>query len=403
MQWPRARPSNGGTETPATPGTVFADPLLAPAAGDNGGAVPTLALGDASPARDTGVATSEVPPTDARGRTRVGVPDRGSFEIGPPLQRPALWHGFFAVDTRETPYVGDFDGDGRTDIITFTRNNPAAVGDVYVALSDGTRFGNGTSTRWHDWFAINQQETVVVGDYDGDGRDDIATWLGTTTRQVYVARSLGTGMSPETVWLSSLGRDPSDVILAGDVDGDGRQDLVDFARREGKVYVALSTGTSLRAPVLWHNFFAVSTRERPRLADLDRDGRADIVTFATNSTTAFGDVYVALSDGTRFGNGQTSTKWHDWFAIDPNEEVRAGDLDQDGRSDFFTFLPPSRGGDAYSVLSLGNAMGPNVLRADKIRLDDRDRVFVGDVDGDGRADVIVFAQGEGKVYVSLAR
>ena len=99
--------------------------------------------------------------------------------------------------------MGDFDGDGKTDIITFTRQNPLAVGDVYVALSDGTKFG--ANTKWHDWFAITTDETVVIGDYDGDGKDDIATWLGKTTRQVYVARSTGTGMSPETVWSDCLG------------------------------------------------------------------------------------------------------------------------------------------------------------------------------------------------------
>ena len=48
---------------------------------DNGGAVPTLALTSASPARDTAVTTAEVPPTDARGLARVGPPDRGSFEF----------------------------------------------------------------------------------------------------------------------------------------------------------------------------------------------------------------------------------------------------------------------------------------------------------------------------------
>ena len=65
------------------------------------------------------------------------------------------------------------------------------MGDVYVALSDGAQFG--ANTKWHDWFAISSDETVVIGDYDGDGKDDIATWLGKTTRQVYVARSHGHG------------------------------------------------------------------------------------------------------------------------------------------------------------------------------------------------------------------
>ena len=92
-------------------------------------------------------------------------PATNSFSAGPPMQMahgrvqlaqlprgevmaissvseilgPGPWHGWFAVDTLETPMVGDFDGDGRTDIITFTRQNPNAVGDVYVALSDGTQ------------------------------------------------------------------------------------------------------------------------------------------------------------------------------------------------------------------------------------------------------------------------
>jgi hypothetical protein len=398
MQWPATRP-NGGAETRATPGTVFANPLLASAVADNGGAVPTLALGVGSPASDSGVQTSEVPSVDARGFPRVFVPDRGSYELNASLLRAALWHSWFAVDTRETPYVGDFNGDGRADIITFTRANPLAVGDVYVSLSNGSGFG--TNAKWHDWFAISADETVVIGDYDGDGDDDIATWLGASTRQVYVATSYGTGMSRENVWLNSIGRDRTDVILAGDADGDGREDLIDFARREGRVYVALSTGSGFRAPAVWHNWFGVSTYERPRLAELNGDGRIDIVTFATNSPTAQGDVYVALSTGSRFGDGQNSTKWHDWFAVDPTEDIGVGEIDRDGRDDFFTFLAPSRGGQQYTVLSLGTGMAPNVLAPDKVRVDalDRDRVFVGDATGDGKADVIVFAQGEGKVYV----
>jgi hypothetical protein len=235
--------------------------------------------------------------------------------------RPPVWQGFFAVDTRETPYVGDFNGDGKTDIITFTRDNPAAFGDVYVALSDGAKFG--ANTKWHDFFAINRSEVVVVGDYDGDGKDDIATWLSTSTRQVYVARSLGTGMTQELVWSNSIGFDPSDVLASGDANGDGKKDLILFARQQGKVYVALSTGSSFAAPTQWHGFFAVSTYERPRVADVNGDGKDDIVTFATDSPTSFGDVYTSISTGTRFGVNDVSNKWHDFFSISPAETVRS--------------------------------------------------------------------------------
>ena len=170
-----------------------------------------------------------------------------------PVGPQSVWHTWFAVDTLETPYVGDFDGDGLTDIITFTRQNPLAVGDVYVALSNGTRFQNRAgvpdmSDKWHDWFAISTDETVVIGDFDGDGKDDIATWLGKTTRQVYVALSLGSGMGKESVWLDAIGSGPTDVLLAGDVDADGDDDLVCFAREQGKVYVALSDGRASCRP-----------------------------------------------------------------------------------------------------------------------------------------------------------
>jgi hypothetical protein len=315
-----------------------------------------------------------------------------------------VWHDFFAVDLHETPMVGDFDGDGRTDIVTFTRDNPAAVGDVYVSLSLGDRF-EPVSLKWHDWFAISKEETVAIGDFDGDGRDDMATWLGTTTRQVYVALSRGTSMAPERVWLDAIGFEPTDVLLAGDVDGDGRSDLVFFARTRGQVYVARSSGASFGTPSVWHDFFAVSTYERPRVADLNGDGKADIITFATDSPTAFGDVYVATSDGTRFvdldGRPDSSSKWHDWFAIRPSEQIAVGDLDGDGKDDLFTFLPPPWG-QCYTVRSLGTGLGPNVLWPEAITPAANDVAFAGDVDGDGKADVIVFAQGEGKVYVTLA-
>ena len=314
-----------------------------------------------------------------------------------------IWHGFFAVDTLETPYVGDFNGDNKTDIITFTRQNPSAIGDVYVALSDGTKFG--TNTKWHDFFAITTDEVVVIGDYNGDGKDDIATWLTKTSRQVYVALSTGSGMLAESAWVSSIGADATDLLFSGDANGDGKDDLIAFARKEGKVYVAVSDGTKFGAPTVWHGFFAVSTYERPRVGDVNGDGKADIVTFATDSPTAFGDVYVATSDGARFvgptGAPNDSSKWHDFFAIRPSEEVRVGDLNKDGRQDFFTFLPHPFA-QCYSVNSLGTAMGPNVLWPQEVAQLSSDTKYVGDVNGGGKADIIVFDQNEGKVYISLA-
>jgi hypothetical protein len=344
--------------------------------------------------------------TVARGLGQGTIVNDDGTASGVPTRPQPSWQEFFAVDTLETPYVGDFNGDGKTDIITFARQNPAAFGDVYAALSQGVKFG--ANNKWHDFFAIDTSEQVVIGDYDGDGKADIGTWLATTSRQFYVALSQGSGMGTASVWASSIGTSPTDLIFAGDANGDGKKDLIVFARTEGKVYVALSNGTTFGTPTVWHNFFAVSTYERPRVADVNGDGRADIVTFATDSPTAFGDVYVAVSNGTKFvsplsGAVDSSDKWHDFFAIRPTEEVRIGDLNGDGKDDFFTFLPPPFA-QCYTVFSQGTYMTDSVLWGQAVAplLGQGDNVYVGDVNGDGKADIVIFAQKEGKTYVAIA-
>jgi glucose/arabinose dehydrogenase len=310
------------------------------------------------------------------------------------------WNGWFAVDSRETPAVGDFDGDGRTDVITFTRDNPLAVGDVYVALSDGSQFGE--STLWNDWFAVSRDEEIVIGDFNGDGLDDAATWLRATTRQVYVVLSNGAGMENASVWIDNTGPNGNDVLKAGDCDGDGRDDLILFAQSAGKVYVARSVGNGFSSPEVWHNFFAVSAQERPEVGDLDGDGRTDIITFCTDNPVAQGDVYIALSTGSQFADGQNSENWSDWFAAAPSEIVRTGDLDGDGRSDLITFLPPPFA-QVYAVYSQGSFLSDNLLLAGNFRALSTDTPHAGDVNGDGKADLILFRQSEGRVYVSLSQ
>ncbi|NPC87315.1 VCBS repeat-containing protein, partial [Pyxidicoccus fallax] len=87
-----------------------------------------------------------------------------------------------------------------------------------------------------------------------------------------------------------------------DVNGDGRADIVGFAN-DG-VYVALSTGTGFTAGQFWLGEFGYDAggwrvEKHPRTAaDVNRDGRADIVGFANDG------VYVALSTGTGFTAGQ---------------------------------------------------------------------------------------------------
>jgi len=80
VQWPLVRPGSfGQQETAVTPGSVFADALLA-APADNGGRTQTMALPANSPAVDAGTALG-APATDQRGQARFGAVDVGAYEF----------------------------------------------------------------------------------------------------------------------------------------------------------------------------------------------------------------------------------------------------------------------------------------------------------------------------------
>jgi beta-fructofuranosidase len=250
------------------------------------------------------------------------------------------WHDYFAL-SGETPLTGDFNGDGKDDIVTFTHGS---LSDVYVALSTGTSFG--ASAKWHDWFAIDG-EVPAIGDVNGDGRDDIITFTRNADADVYVALSTGSGFGASAKWHDFFGTAGESPGVA-DVNGDGRDDIVTFTHGSlADVYVALSTGSGFAASAKWHDSFAAGLAD-PRLGDVNGDGKADIIQFSRE-----GVVHVGLSTGSGFGAAQ---KWHDFFAPQ-GEFPYVGDYNGDGKTDMVTFtkLPTA---DTYVALSTGSAFGP---------------------------------------------
>jgi C1A family cysteine protease len=254
------------------------------------------------------------------------------------------WHDSFCMGN-EIPLTGDFNGDGKDDIATFTRGTS---GDVYIALSDGAKF-NGNGVKWHDNFCMGN-EIPLVGDFNGDGKDDIATFTRGTTGDVYVALSDGSKFNGTGVkWHDSFCMG-TEIPLVGDVDGDNKDDIITFTRgTTGDVYVAKSNGSAfIGTAVKWHDNFCFGT-ETPVAGDYNGDKKCDILTFLLNATA---DVYGATSTGSQFTG--TAVKVNDWFGL-ANEIPMTGDFNGDGKADLITFLrdtqPEPGRGDVYVGLA----------------------------------------------------
>jgi len=258
------------------------------------------------------------------------------------------WHDFFGLGN-EIPLTGDFNGDGRDDVVVFTRGGAA---DVYVALSNGSAF-IGAGVKWHDAFAFGS-EIPMVGDFNGDGRDDIATFTRGNTADVFVALSNGSSFVGNGVRWHDLFAPAWRIPMVGDFNGDGRDDIASFTRgAAADVHVALSTGSAFGAAALWHDFFAVNS-EVPLVGDFSGDGRDDIATFTRGSSN---DVYVATSNGSSFVG--TGVRWHSSFGFTA-EVPGAGDVNRDGRADIMAFTRGSAG-DVFVALSSGSAFSGRAL------------------------------------------
>lgn len=256
-----------------------------------------------------------------------------------------IWHESFCYGT-EVPLVGDFNHDGKDDIITFKRG---ADPKVYVATSTGSHF-EGTGDLWHSNFC-GGEATPLVGDFNGDGWDDIASVSAVWPYRVHVALNDQEGnFGTSTIWdyfFAPYGRTP----LVGDFNGDDKDDIAEFTRgSSADVYVALSTGSAFGSRTKWHDLFCLGS-ETPRIGDLDGDGKDDILTF-THGTSA--DVFVALSNGEDTFEG-TGLKWHDDFAAG-SAIPAVGDFNGFGTADIIAFLGPGIIGDVEVAVTETNPL-----------------------------------------------
>ncbi|MDY7229605.1 FG-GAP-like repeat-containing protein [Hyalangium rubrum] len=302
----------------------------------------------------------------------------------------------WAAETR-TVVTGDFNGDGRTDI--------AAVGaggwsGLPVALSNGNgsfRLVNEGIPYFQSWAA--ETRTVVTGDFNGDGWTDIAAvgaggWSG-----LPVALSNGNGsfrLVNEGIPYFQSWAAETRTVVTGDFNGDGRTDIAAVgAGGWSGLPVALSNGNGsfrlVNEGIPYFQSWAAETRTVVT-GDFNGDGRTDLAAVGANGWSG---LPVALSNGN--GSFQLVNEGIPHFQTQAaaTRTVVTGDFNGDGRTDIAAV-----GADGWGALPMAISNGNGSFRSPNEYIpyfqswaSATRTVVTGDFNGDGRTDLAAVGAG----------
>ena len=224
--------------------------------------------------------------------------------------------------------VGDFNGDGKSDIV-FQNTASGGDGAVYIWAMDGTRIaGDGTG-----YVAPAGSDWVVkgVGDFNGDGNSDIVFQnTASADGAVYIWSIDGTTILNNDSGLPGVAGKDWVIKGVGDFNGDGKSDIVfqNTASADGAVYIWEMNGAAIGNPGAGYVANAGKDWEIKGVGDFNGDHKSDLV--FQNTASGDGAVYIWSMDGTTIagdGSGLPGVAGKDWIV------KGVGDFNGDGKSD----------------------------------------------------------------------
>jgi uncharacterized protein (TIGR03437 family) len=277
--------------------------------------------------------------------------------------------------------VADINNDHHLDIIVAGQGDLSGAGaGIAVLLGNG----NGTFSSPSNFQTLSPAYSVVVGDFNGDGKPDIAAATGTTVTTFF---GNGTGGFSSRATYPSGG--DSVYLAMGDFNGDGKLDLAVSNYNQQTVSVLLNAGAgTFGAPVS----YAIAHGRSPEfliVTDFNNDGVPDIVggvgrssIIAGNSTNAI-DVLIGNGDGTFQAPAVVSVS-----NAAPLAFAAAGDFNNDKKPDVVAMAQKStsllfyagRGDNSFQA-PVTTALGSNYANAIG--------AVSGDFNGDGVPDVAI--------------
>ncbi len=296
------------------------------------------------------------------------------------------------ADPEPEPAVGisgDVDGDGLGDVLAEHRTGERA--SLVRWSSSGRRFRAPSEERERRRSGRLDSRQLVIADLDGDDADEVLriSWVSRRAAEVKVVATRADGSTTEMT-LEAPTTAQLMTFYPGDVDGDGRDDLVISVWDEDypfRYFVSRSTGDRLTKPTRALTTTSTYLDSSAEVGDVDGDGRADVVVSTVSERPEYkyrSTIEVFRSDGSRFVSDEKPRSFASGLAPD----LLTADVDGDGDREVLAVdryasegVVPIRVLD-YAGDRLGRAEVSGLVSEGTLDL------TVSDVTGDGRDDVV---------------
>jgi hypothetical protein len=240
------------------------------------------------------------------------------------------------VDGKHAFYSGDFDGNGKSDVLIYGN----ADGSWRLGLSDGTSLTwqvASTTPGYGD--LLDGAHRTFIGDFSGDGKADVLFynkgdgnwWLGasagTTLTWSKVANTSGYGNL----------LDGSHALYTGDFDGNGKRDVLMYYNGDGNWWLGASDGATLTWKQFGNSAPAAGDftdlRHRIFVGDYDGDGKSDVAVYDSGDSS----FRVGRSDGTTLAFHGAGPVGGVANLLESTRLLYGGDYDGNGKSDFLSY------------------------------------------------------------------
>jgi len=289
------------------------------------------------------------------------------------------YSSWFQTGIETEPYgtlVGDFNGDGRNDIVFYN-----GYGSTWVGISDGSRF---IYTIWSQTNLGDVGSRIRVGDFNGDGMSDVYFYASDNNQ--WVGISNGSSFIWNLWAIQGFG-DVGSKIQVGDFNGDGISDLY-FYSSDNNSWVGLSTGSTFTWQI-WSQTGFGDVSERIRIGDFNGDGISDVYFYASGNNQ-----WVGISNGSSF-------IWSIWSQAvfgDVSARIRVGDFNGDDKNDIVFY---NEDGNTWVGISTGSAFNYSVWSQDSFGTKPYEIFNVGDFNGDGKSDIYFYYE-DGNTWTGLS-